>query len=379
MLKEYKYWVSIWAKFRQDEIVRISGNYKIHKDFLLEKNENEIRTAFTQINSLFVNILGDIAESPEEFGMPLYEKERFRQFSQEWRDSGQAPYRPFVLLYNLFTSGYIHNNSVYVSNEKYRNIKPLPKYLSGIDLKVKNQHLLFNKLTDYGFYFEGLKNAKVTGKDIIINYPDNTILLYLFKMLADKAGNTKHLMDFLCCSFRLLQDDMYTTNYGCIEDMVDKVHTESEKNFVYKMDEVLMSMNFFRKLYGGYEGPGLAYYHSEKIMESKGPYSFRMISRSPDITDLSIEKMLLGLRIRNVSNCLEYIKTCPDTIKQIFTEKNDIGCEKRRNNICKHGISFNIDDKEYWRCGCCHTAFNFKPKIENIPYYIKLVELGEKK
>ncbi|MCL2577296.1 MAG: hypothetical protein FWE27_04515 [Defluviitaleaceae bacterium] len=233
------YWIYDWAKFRQSEVVSVPKEYKIHSDFTLHADESEIRDAFTQINSLYSIIYGQIADTPEEFGMPMREKEKFRWFSKEWNESGKSPYNPFILLYQLFTCGNIDGNSVVV---------PINKY-----------------------------------KDIIISYPDNSSLLHLWKMLADKAYNVGRFDDFLYCSFRLLQDDMRTADYGDMEDMADKVHAEPEKAFVYKMDETLMSLGLFRKLYGGYEGPGLAYYRSEKIMEAKGPYSFRMISRSSDM------------------------------------------------------------------------------------------------
>jgi len=58
----------------------------------------------------------------------------------------------------------------------------------------------------------------------------------------------------------------------------------------------------------------------EKVMNSKGPYLFRIVSRSTDIVGSisETEKMLLLLRIRNVGNCIEYLKTCPDSVRDIF-------------------------------------------------------------
>jgi len=32
-----------------------------------------------------------------------------------------------------------------------------------------------------------------------------------------------------------------------------------------------------------------------------------------------------------------------------------------------------------WRCGCCSAPFYFSPIKDDIPHYIKLVELGLKK
>ena len=368
------YWVHDWAMFRRDEIIRIPQEYNIHKDFTVYAGEDDVKAAFSQLNSLCSDIYGDIAQSPEDFGMPMHLKDEYRVFSKQWNDSGQAPYRPFILLYHLFICGDISGNAITVSTEKFRGYKPPPKHLSGIEQKITNPHLLFNKLADYGFVFEGLRSGKPASSEIVISYPDNADLLILFKLLADKARNTNHLADFLCCSFRLMQNDMHTAEDDCVADLADKVHTSLERDFVRAMDETLVSMGLIREPRGGYEGPGLAYHRSK----SK-PYSFRMVARSPDITDFSGEKMLLGLRIRNVENCMEYLNVCPDSVKQIFTSANHPGCEKRVEKLCKHGVEYKIDGKNYWRCGCCHTPFNVKPNVKDIPHYIKLVELGEKK
>jgi len=88
--------------------------------------------------------------------------------------------------------------------------------------------------------------------------------------------------------------------------------------------------------------------------------------------------LLLYLRIRNVSKCLEYIEQCPDSVKQIFLH-GDSGCENRVKGTCKYGQEYTIDGTTYWRCGCCNAPFYFQPVKEDIPHYIKLVELGGKK
>lgn len=289
------YWVSFWAKRRQDEVVRVPADYKIHEDFLPHMDKAEVRSVF-----------------------------------------------------------------------------------------------------------EGLKNNKLTNNDISITYPDNPAMLCLLKQLADKAHSTKiiynarslkkeeysrnreadRICDFLCCHFRLLQDDMNTADYGFgADDVADRVLTDSEKEFAYKLDEALTSTGFVSELYGGIECHGIAYYHSEKDMRSKKPYAYRIMTRGMDFEqpDDEAEKMRLELRIRNVSNCLEYLASCPDSVKSIFTDYSDAGCTARQNNVCKHGIDYKIDGNNYWRCACCGAAFNFKPKLADISHYLKLIELGEKR
>lgn len=371
-----KYWVCHFAERRQDQLIQAPHDYRIHSDFLFLACDNEIRDAFSQLHELYFLIFEGISESPEEFGMPLYSKEEYRNFSQQCRDSEQATFRPFILLYNLFTCGDINDQSVIVPIGKFKAIKPRPTHSRTFSEKTTNMYCLFEKLADYGFIFEGLKNNKTTDKDIIISYPDNTLLLHLWKMLADKAKNINCIIDFLHCSFRLLQDDMHTKGYSDFEGFIDTLPVEAEKTFVYKMDEALTSIGLLR-------GETGYYYRTENLIKQKGPYSFRIININkfnPWNTEIKHEKVEIGLRIRNVYNCMEYLKTCPDSVKRIFTEKNDDGCKKHRDDTCIHGVSYEISGRKYWRCACCDPAFCFQqPKIEDISHYIKLVELGEKK
>lgn len=371
-----KYWVCHFAERRQDQLIQIPRNYVINPDFMLLADEDEIRAAFSELHTLYIQIFEGIAELPEEFGMPLYLKDEYHNFTQQCRDSEQATFRPLVLLYNLFTCGDINDQSVIISINKFKAIKPHPTYTRTFSEKITNVHCLFEKLTDYGFIFEGLKNNKTTDKDIVISYPDNTLLLHLWKMLSDKAKNTNCIIDFFHCSFRLLQDDMHTKGYSDLIDFIDTFPVEAEKEFVYKMDEALMSIGLLRGEMG-------YYYRTESLLKQKGPCTFRIININkwnPWNSEIKPIKVELGLRIRNVYNCMEYLKACPDSVKQIFTEKNDNGCQKRRDNTCIHGVIYEIDGQKYWRCACCDPAFRFQqPKIEDIPHYIKLVELGEKK
>lgn len=203
-------------------------------------------------------------------------------------------------------------------------------------------------------------------------------MLDVLKLMAEKSHLTDRLNDFLCCHFKLLQDDINTANYGFSADyLADRLNREDEKAFVYKMDETLTNMGMFRKAYEGFEGRGLMYYNSQKEMDTKKPCLYHVVSRSTDIIHnvFDQKKMILMLRIRNVERCKEYISNCPDSIKEIFTA-GDSGCA---NRPCVHGVAYELEGKHYWRCGCYAPTLRFYPKIEDIPHYINLIALGAKR
>lgn len=179
------YWVQEWAKIRQDEVVRLPDSFDVHSCFLNSVSRAEFDSVFDEIWNMYVDIYGDIIESPERFGMPLYKTEEYNCFSAQARESRIAPYRPFHLLYNMLISGDHVNGDFIVDVRKFKIVN-----------KVKNIHILFERLSDYGFYFEGLKNYKVINQDITMSYPDNPNLILVLKLIADKADNTDRLEDF---------------------------------------------------------------------------------------------------------------------------------------------------------------------------------------
>ncbi len=354
------YWIHEWAKIRQDEVVRLPDSFDVHSCFLGCISRADFDFTFKEIWNMYVNMYGDIAKSPDIFGMPLYKPEEHNYFSTQARDSRGAAYRPFQVLYNILNTGEFSGGDFIVNINNFKAIN-----------KVKNTHIIFERLGDYGFFFEGLKNYKVTNQDITMIYPDNSNFILVLKLMADKAYKTNRLEDFFCCHYKLFEDDMNTMNYGHGADVVaDKMHTEEEREFIYALDEELKKRGYFANQRGWNEGPGYAYYDKESLMKSKGPYHYWIQSWKTHL--------ILYLRIRNATRCLEYIDQCPDSVKQIFLG-GDSGCERHVNGTCKFGQEYTIYGNTYWRCGCCNAPFYFYPNKEDIPHYIKLIEIGAKK
>lgn len=354
------YWVQDWAKVRQDEVVRVPGSFQVHECFLKHMSRGEFDTAFSEVWNMVINIYGDIAESPETFGMPLHRSEEYNYSTKEARESRNAAYRPLKALYYLLIAGDLNNGAIAVDANKFKAVN-----------EVKNVPVIFQRLSDYGFYFDGLKDYKIASETLYILYPDNTKVLTVLKLMADKAYIANRMDDYLACHYKLFQDDMNTANYGHGADIIaDKMHTEQDKEFVYAMDAELNKLGYFSGSRESNEGPGYAYYSKESEVVKKGPYHYLLSSNKT--------KLLLYLRIRNVSKCLDYLEECPESVKQIFLW-GDTGCSNRIKGTCIHGQEYAVDGSTYWRCGCCNAHFNFSPNINDIPHYIKLVELGLKK
>jgi hypothetical protein len=365
---ENQYHVNEWAQVRRDELVDIPDEFTIHPDFLETLEPEEFILAFRTVWDLFYRIYDDIFKNPDKFDMPLFRIEEYPDGSAQARQSRKAPWRPIDLLYYLALSSNVHPPFMHVNVKKFKEIN-----------KVKKIHTLLKPLSDYGFAFIGLNHFKIPkGMDsFIIEYPENPDVLTVLHLLAMKASNVgrknennRCMDDFVCCNYRMLEDDAHTIRYGSGPEYVaDKLHTAEEREFVYEFDKVLQEMGYFCARDCWNEGPGLCYYDRESTMQKRGPYVFKVMSWK--------SKLKLYLRIRNAENCLEYLKECPDSVREMFLY-SDSGCNNRHSKVCK-GFSYVLDGKEYWRCACCSAAFQTAPLTKDIPYYLRLIELGLKK
>ena len=356
------YWIDEWALIRRNELIPLPEEFTIHDDFLKSMDKDEFVPAFRQIWAMFASLYEDMAKHPDSFGLPLYKREEYDYFSPQAREARNAPHRFFVFLYNILISGETKAHEFILDTAKFKAIND-----------VKNTPLLFEKLQDSGFVCTGLKDHKIpkAASAITISYPDNRWTLAILKQMAEKAARLNRRRDFLNCHYRLFQDGLLEANYGDGADIVaDQMKTKDERDFVYALDAALHGLGYLAQERSWNEGAGYAYYPTQREMQAKGAYHYLLLSWKSTLR--------LYLRIRSVEKCLEYLRECPGSVKQIFLS-SDEGCANRRNGSCKSGVSYRIDETAYWRCGCCNAPFYFEPRIEDIAHYIKLVELGVKK
>jgi len=346
-------------------LIDIPDSFEIHNDYLKDMNNHEFMEAFKQIWHIFKNIYVDIASNQHEFGISKKEK------MYAW-----TPYRPVSLLYFLFVSGVVENRILTVNIDKFNETHS----------QLKNIAVLIERLHDYGFEFEGLQGYKIpkNTNTIKLTYPDNQNIIAIMKYMADKACKCDKRKDFNSCYFRLFTEDTNTANYDKgIDVFADRLNTQSEKDTAYVIDKALREKGFF-----AHERHGYSYYAKESVMKTKGAYHFKLEQLEKAVAEslyansralmfaeskYNEKTLILCLRIRNVDKCLEYLEQCPESVKNMF-RGSDKGC--RFVKECDTGMNFTFEGKNYWRCSCCSAMFHCLPKIENIPHYIKLVELG---
>lgn len=359
------YLISKWALIRRNELVDLPDKIEIHSDFLRNISKEEFESAFRQIHEMFYQIYTDMAESPEDFGFPIYGLEEYDYFSKEAREVRTMPWGVFYLLLCLFSCGEFKGNAFVADTAEVRKMN-----------QTKKTNVLWKALCNYRFVFTGVKNYSLaSGDKIEIEYPDNRNVLEVLSLVAKKVMKTQ-LADvrnyfsnmvafsngFVSWNYRVLQDDLQTCMLaqGC-DYVADKMHSEADREVVYAIDEALTKTGFSVRRGDPNEGPAIRYYRSKSV------YDFALVS--------DMGELVLELRIRNAKKCLEYLKGCPDRIVEMF-RYTDQGCKNRENGTCRYGVKYELEGKEKWHCGCASAPFKVKPVIEDIPHYLHLLELG---
>jgi hypothetical protein len=366
-----EYIISKWAMVRRNELVDVPETFEIHEDFLNMISFEEFEAAFKEVHDIFYQIYTDISCHPERFGFALYKHSEYHYFSKEAREARSKPWDIFYFMLYMFDCAEFRNNICIIDAERFRSIN-----------KVKKISFLIEALSDYGFIFIGLKDNKIASslQYFEIDYPDNRNVLIILSLAAQKvmAAQLKNIKNhfssavvfsngFISWNHKVFKDDLTHCNLAeGIDYVSDKLHKKEEQAFVEIMNKILIDKGLSTGKGDNNEGPSIRYYGKE----SKSTYQFAITVFEGDL--------MLELRIRNAEKCMEYLKGCPDRILDIF-KKTDKGCQNRINGTCKCGVKYVFEDEEKWHCGCYCAPFRIYPVKEEIPHYLKLVELGNKR
>ncbi len=361
--------ISKWALIRRNELVDIPEKLEIHPDFLQGISYGAFESAFREIGELFYQMYTDMADTPQKFGLPLYQAEEYDYFSSQARAVRSAPWQLFYFLFWLFACGSFQGTVFLADTAQVRKIN-----------KAKRTNFLLEALCDYGFVFGGIKKYQLSsGNYLEIDYPDNRNVLAVLFAVAQKVKNTQ-LKDvknyysnmaafsnaFIGWNHKILAEDLHTCNVagGC-DYVADKMHDKADREVVGALDEILTGYGAVRRKGDANEGPSVRYF-----CRKSSAYDYALAS---DMGNLYLE-----LRIRNAQKCLDYLGECPERIAEMF-RCSDTGCQNRRNGTCRSGVKYVFGQEEKWHCGCCGAPFRIHPVTEDIPHYLKLMELGNKK
>lgn len=355
---EINYWIQYWAELHKNEMYEYPEEIVIHNDFIKQHTYQEFLDAFKELYNIIKNIYNDFITQPADMNMTLYKSNEHRLFSNQSRTSSVESYQYVDLLYILGNLGELKNGLLYLEISKIKD------YAKTLKFKVSKLGDLLKKLTEYGFQIIGMQEDKLPKGGEIQFLHNNTTLIFLIKQLSIKAMKCDRLKDFHRMHYKLLKDDLYTTDYGKdFDSVLDMIKSPKDKETALELHNAIISKGYH---FVPFTDQG-RYYKSSSDAERNANSLFRIVAS--DI-DRMIPEFLFLFRIKKMDECFDYISSCNDQIQETFSQ-SDIGCGRKCGRL-----TYTFKGKEIKRCGCYKPNFRCKPEIKDIPSYLKCVELG---
>lgn len=359
-----KYWIQRWSQLRKKELISYPDDFPIHDIYRTIDTQEGLMSGFRELHEIFERCYEDILNDPAAMLLPVYDRNDYGYFSKEARDSREKSYQYAKVFYVLGYSGQWEQNG-----ELWIQADQLKEQCKA--LKITNIDKFLKILSNYGFMTEGLVNGKIKNNtDIRISYPDNPHVMAAFYILAAKSKNTDRFQDFCRLNYRLFAGDWNTAEHGGgIDAVSDLFHSEQERKTAQKIHEELIKRKYVYNFQEWNEGPQIRYYQKEGDRNRNTNASFWLTSMDTEL--------ILYFRISNMDQAIAYIQNAPQSVIRNFLV-SDTGCANRISGKCKSGISYQLDGKTIWRCGCCNPNFQVAPDMQDYLYYINAAELAGK-
>ncbi len=348
--------VCTWALVRRNELPDLPGVLDVHPDFASFLPPARLAAAFRAFHALLYRLMTGLAETPEKYGMPLTD-DGVRYGDPKAQEARYAAFWPMELLYALLRAGSLDGSALRVDGEALRAIR------------FKRTAGLLEAWRAQGFVFTGLKNGRFDpAVGLTVTYPPDGDVLPTLYAVARKAARIGCGGErFREWNYRLLLDGADEYRYGdAYFVLYDKLHTQADRAFVEAFHQSLLARGFVHGIGGANEGPGVRYYATAAERDRRAPCAFSVISDKGTL--------LLQLRLRAPDACADYLAGCPETVKAMF-RTSDPGCG---NAGCRSSVRYVFEGEEKRKCGCCRPPFVVTPRLDDVPHYLRLVELGGK-
>lgn len=357
-----KDWIERWVQLRKKELIAYPTEFPVHEVYQAICTYEELKSGFRGLHEIFTQCYEDILSDPAGMLLPTFDMEEYDYFSKEARASREASYKYAKLFYVLgYTGKWNQNGELSIQADE---LKEQCK-----NQKIANIHAFLNILSNYGVRTEGLINGKIKSNTVItVSFPENKNVITVLYILAVKANQTSRFQDFCRLNYRLFGDDWSTINYGNgVEAVSDLFHSEQDRAVAKLIHEELIRRNYCYNFQDWNEGPQIRYYAKEADRNKNTNASFWLVSMDTEFK--------LYFRIKNMDKVLAYIQKCPENVINSFMV-SDNGCANRISGTCVSGISYQLNNKDIWRCGCCSPNFRVTPRADDYLHYIDAVNMA---
>ncbi len=345
--------IRYWKRY----LIPVPDDFPIHPDYLFKCDRANLITGFKQLNATVGQIFDDMYLDPARYGLPLYEIEKFPQFSKEHRSARNAVYRLGNLFYNLGQAGEFTGGELVVDLEKYSTISKAKA--------VPNAPMILNQLPKFGFELTGFhgKGFDKGAKVLCIAYPDNPDVMAALKGYTMTVSPEKHDNNHrICKNFYLFHYRLFGTHTGEApgSDLSDFVQVIGSDNraFFEAFHQRMVDHRYEARFDTSYDWK-VDYFKGNK-------YSYHFCQLEQD-------DFQLRLKLNNVRAYTDSLAICSEQVQEVFLQNPP--CLRCRE-VCPMRVEYEFHGTHHESCICGVFQFH-SPKAEEINDYLKLIELEE--
>ena len=334
-----------------DFMIPIPDIFNVNEKYLYDCDETDFIYGFKNLSEIISNIYTDIIKSPDEYGLSLVPDINYGVFNPKANQSSNYARSLMSLLRIIGQTGEFINGELTVSIDLYNSmIKTLkPKY------KIPKPNMIIKKLFDFRFFISEF-NGKSFAKDIkyfVISYPDNP---YIIKALKGYTMTEIKTFEFFSLHYYLVsKPDTIPYNQNSIT--FGEYLKKSGKEFFYEFDRCMRNAGY-TCLWDKSYSYALAYFEDVK--------DYYIIRLNPNDSMLEMK-----MRLKNVSNYIDYIETLPQHIKELFMTAPSATTDMNKN--IHDNIEWTLDGKKYYIPAYDFTFNTKEPKLEEIPFYMEII------
>lgn len=347
------------ARCHRENMMPVPDDFTIHPSYLCGCKKEDFIAGFKQLYSTVARIYDDIFQNPADYGLPLFEIEKYRSASREANTSAHSIRFIGHLLYNLGQAGELVDGNLVVNLEKYQALCK--------EKKVSKAPMIMGKFREFGFEFAGF-NGKGFDKGLnsfTVAYPANP------HVMAALKGYSMTISPDSVKKRSSLYTQFYHLSYKFLTNPTDQFTGYDASDFSARVGPA--NSAFFDDFHARMLNLGYTYQADVEGVYSNWWKLEYYAGKERTRHFFSYEDgFYLRLKLNNIAAYIDFIESCPDSVR--FPFENSSICNHYCRDECAFRLTYSIQGKTRETCLC--GIFIFKDlRVEDLDIYFQLLEL----
>ncbi len=341
-----------------DHMIDVPDNFSVGAKSLNGIDKSEYIQGFKELTFFVRKIYSDMVRDPDGYGLPLVEDIEYKPANPKASDSKNSVHRFIALLYLIAKCGSLNNGEITVIKSDFvsstKAIKPM--------FKPTNAAKMVDKLNQHGLVIEGFKDKKCDSFKVY--YPNSRVVINaLFGYMNGIDGIDQNNRDPLFALHYYLATP--PANLPENNDLITFSEYFStnhrERDFFVKLDSALCSIGLVGETNLGYR------YLREYSKKEKG--------RQASITYVrcfsEYGRLKVYFKLNYLSMYIDFIKTLPNHIQQVFDINSACGLCKEQ---CNYRKQYEFNGKDILTCGFQYSFATKHYDAKDVEYYALILK-----